>query len=336
MENKIIEINNLTVDFKSKDQVFRAVNNISFDISKGETVALVGESGSGKSVTALSILQLLPKHSSYYSDKSSIVFEKRNLIGMELKSIRRIRGSSISMIFQEPMTSLNPYQRVGDQIDESLIIHKGLSKRDARIRTINLLEQVNIPSAKEKSNSFPHELSGGQRQRVMIAMALANEPKLLIADEPTTALDVTVEKSLLELLGELQDNLGMSILFITHDLNIVRKFASRVNVMQRGEIVEKGRVEEVFTNPVHQYTKKLIDSIPKEKQELTITNTPLLKAKEVNVNYLLKKSFFKQDTYLNAVKDVNINVYPGSTTGLVGESGSGKSSLARALLGLEA
>ena len=335
MENEIIEINNLTVDFKSKDQVFRAVNNISFDISKGETVALVGESGSGKSVTALSILQLLPKHSSYYSDKSSIVFEKRNLIGMELKSIRRIRGSSISMIFQEPMTSLNPYQRVGDQIDESLIIHKGLSKRDARIRTISLLDQVNIPSAKEKSNSFPHELSGGQRQRVMIAMALANEPKLLIADEPTTALDVTVEKSLLELLGELQDNLGMSILFITHDLNIVRKFASRVNVMQRGEIVEKGRVEEVFTNPVHQYTKKLIDSIPKEKQELTITNTPLLKAKEVNVNYLLKKSFFKQDTYLNAVKDVNINVYPGSTTGLVGESGSGKSSLARALLGLE-
>ena len=295
IEKKIIEINNLTVDFKSKDQLFRAVDNVSFDIFQGETVALVGESGSGKSVTALSLLQLLPKHSSLYSKESSIIFEDLDLIGMELKSIRKMRGSSISMIFQEPMTSLNPYQRVGDQ----------------------------------------HELSGGQRQRAMIAMALANEPKLLIADEPTTALDVTVEKSLLELLGELQDNLGMSILFITHDLNIVRKFANRVNVMQKGRIVEKGRVEEVFANPSHQYTKKLIDSIPREKQELAKSDVPLLEAQQVNVNYLVKKHLFKENSYLNAVKNVNINVYPGCTTGLVGESGSGKSSLARALLGLE-
>ena len=292
IEKKIIKINNLTVDFKSKDQLFRAVDNVSFDIFQGETVALVGESGSGKSVTALSLLQLLPKHSSFYSKESSIIFEDLDLIGMELKSIRKMRGSSISMIFQEPMTSLNPYQRVGDQIDESLIIHKGLSRRDARIRTISLLKQVKIPSAKEKANSYPHELSGGQRQRAMIAMALANEPKLLIADEPTTALDVTVEKSLLELLGELQDNLGMSILFITHDLNIVRKFANRVNVMQKGRIVEKGRVEEVFANPSHQYTKKLIDSIPREKQELAKSDVPLLEAQQVNVNYLVKKHLF--------------------------------------------
>ena len=200
-EKKLVDISNLTVEFKSKDQVFRAVDNISFDILQGETVALVGESGSGKSVTALSLLQLLPKHSSFYSEESSIIFENRDLIDMELKTIRKIRGSSISMIFQEPMTSLNPYQRVGDQIDESLIIHKGLSKKDSRKRTINLLDQVNIPSPQDKANSYPHELSGGQRQRAMIAMALANEPKLLIADEPTTALDVTVEKSLLELLG---------------------------------------------------------------------------------------------------------------------------------------
>ena len=335
IEKKIIEINNLTVDFKSKDQVFRAVDNVSFDIFQGETVALVGESGSGKSVTALSLLQLLPKHSSLYSKESSIIFEDLDLIGMELKSIRKMRGSSISMIFQEPMTSLNPYQRVGDQIDESLIIHTGLTRRNARIKTISLLKQVKIPSAKEKANSYPHELSGGQRQRAMIAMALANEPKLLIADEPTTALDVTVEKSLLELLGELQDTLGMSILFITHDLNIVRKFANRVNVMQKGRIVEKGRVEEVFANPSHQYTKKLIDSIPREKQELTKSDVPLLEAQQVNVNYLVKKHLFKENSYLNAVKNVNINVYPGCTTGLVGESGSGKSSLARALLGLE-
>ena len=334
-EKKLVDISNLTVEFKSKDQVFRAVDNISFDISQGETVALVGESGSGKSVTALSLLQLLPKHSSFYSEESSIIFENRDLIDMELKKIRKIRGSSISMIFQEPMTSLNPYQRVGDQIDESLIIHKGLSKKDSRKRTINLLDQVNIPSPQDKANSYPHELSGGQRQRAMIAMALANEPKLLIADEPTTALDVTVEKSLLELLGELQNNLGMSILFITHDLNIVRKFANRVNVMQKGEIVEKGKVEEVFANPTHPYTKKLIDSIPREKQELIKTENALLEAQKVNVNYLLKKNLFKDNSYLNAVKDVDINVYPGCTTGLVGESGSGKSSLARALLGLE-
>ncbi|MFL2697694.1 MAG: ABC transporter ATP-binding protein [Gammaproteobacteria bacterium] len=334
-ENNLVEVKNLTVDFKSKDQLFRAVDDISFDIKEGETVALVGESGSGKSVTALSLLQLLPIHSSIYSEESSIFFQNKDLLRIDTKSIRKIRGSSISMIFQEPMTSLNPYQKVGDQIDETLIIHKALSRKDARKKTIELLMQVNIPNPEDKVKSFPHELSGGQRQRVMIAMALANEPRLLIADEPTTALDVTVEKSLLELLGDLQKNLGMSILFITHDLNIVKKFASRVNVMQKGKIVEKGSVHNVFANPEHPYTRKLIDSIPKEKEELNKLEAPLLEAQDVSVNYLTKKNMLRSNDYLEAVKEVNINVYPGCTTGLVGESGSGKSSLARALLGLE-
>ena len=241
--DKILEIKNLVIDFESKDSTFRAVDNISLEIARGKTLSLVGESGSGKSVTALSILQLLPEGTVRYSKESSIEFEGRQIIGGSKKDITSLRGNKISMIFQEPMTSLNPYQKVGYQIDESLIIHRGLSKKEAREKTLDLLKKVKIPEPEIKVNSYPHQLSGGQRQRIMIAMALANEPELLIADEPTTALDVTVEKALLELLADLQKEFGMSILFITHDLNIVKKFSDDVCVMKDGQIVEAGRVK---------------------------------------------------------------------------------------------
>ena len=334
--DKILEIKNLVIDFESKDSTFRAVDNISLEIAKGKTLSLVGESGSGKSVTALSVLQLLPEGTVRYSKESSIEFEGRQIIGGSKKDITSLRGNKISMIFQEPMTSLNPYQKVGYQIDESLIIHRGLSKKEAREKTLDLLKKVKIPEPEIKVNSYPHQLSGGQRQRIMIAMALANEPELLIADEPTTALDVTVEKALLELLADLQKEFGMSILFITHDLNIVKKFSDDVCVMKDGQIVEAGRVKELFDDPKHPYTIKLLNSIPGKKEKLNTDNELLLSGSEVDINYPVAKNLFGQTTeFLNAVKKVDIKIYSGSTTGLVGESGSGKSSLARALLGIE-
>ena len=334
--HSVLEVNNLSVDFHSKDSSFSAVKGISFSIDKGKTLALVGESGSGKSVSALSILQLLPYPPASHDLKSSIKLNGTELLGAKNSFLTSIRGKSVSMIFQEPMTSLNPYQNIGSQIDETLIIHKGLSAKKAREKTVSLLRQVKIPEPEIKVNSYPHQLSGGQRQRVMIAMALANEPDLLIADEPTTALDVTVEKALLDLLSELQKDLGMSILFITHDLNIVKKFSDDICVMKEGEIVESGSVETVFGNPKHEYTKHLLDSIPEAKEKLQSGKGKLLEAKNIEVNYLVHKPLiFGEKKYLTAVKNVDINIYSSTTTGLVGESGSGKSSLARAILGLE-
>ena len=336
MNDNLLNVQNLSVEFSSKGDSFLAVNNISFGIGKGKTLSLVGESGSGKSVTALSVLQLLPEGSASHNQDSSIKFEGKEIIGSSKSFITSLRGNRISMIFQEPMTSLNPYQRVGDQIDETLKIHGGLNSKQARERTIELLEKVKIPEPKKKVISYPHQLSGGQRQRVMIAMALANEPELLIADEPTTALDVTVEKTLLELLTELQEEFNMSILFITHDLNIVKKFSDDVCVMKEGEIIEAGSVNEIFSNPSHAYTKKLLDSIPGKKETLNDEEEILLDAGQVNINYVVSRSLFgKPKEFLNAVKKVDIKIFKGSTTGLVGESGSGKSSLARALLGIE-
>ena len=334
--SRLLEVKNLSVEFKSKEDSFVAVNNISFDIEKGKTLALVGESGSGKSVTALSVLQLLPYPVASHSKESSIKLKQKELLGAKKSFLTSIRGSSVSMIFQEPMTSLNPYQTIGVQIDETLIVHKNLSKKEARVKTISLMEQVKISEPDIKVKSYPYELSGGQRQRVMIAMALANEPDLLIADEPTTALDVTVEKTLLELLSELQDDLRMSILFITHDLNIVKRFSDDVCVMKEGGIVERGSVEEVFNNPQHPYTKQLLDSIPAPKATLKSDGPNILEASQVEINYLIGKSFFtRKKNFFKAVKGVDINIFSGSTTGLVGESGSGKSSLAKGLLGLE-
>ena len=337
MNNNLLDVQNLSVEFSSKDDSFLAVNNISFAIERGKTLSLVGESGSGKSVTALSVLQLLPEGSASHNKDSSIKFEDKEIIGSSKSFITSLRGNRISMIFQEPMTSLNPYQRVGDQIDETLKIHRGLNSKQARDRTIELLKKVKIPEPNKKVISYPHQLSGGQRQRVMIAMALANEPELLIADEPTTALDVTVEKTLLELLTDLQEEFNMSILFITHDLNIVKRFSDDVCVMKEGEIIEAGSVNEIFSNPSHPYTKKLLDSIPGKKEKLNEEEEILLDAGQVNINYVVARNLFgKPKEFLNAVKKVDIKIYKGSTTGLVGESGSGKSSLARALLGIEA
>ena len=336
MNNNLLDVKNLSAEFTSKNNSFLAVNNISFAIEKGKTLSLVGESGSGKSVTALSILQLLPLGSSSHGINSSIKFEGKEIIGSSKSFITSLRGNRISMIFQEPMTSLNPYQRVGDQIDETLKIHRGLNSKQARKKTIELLEKVKIPEPNKKVISYPHQLSGGQRQRVMIAMALANEPELLIADEPTTALDVTVEKTLLELLTDLQQEFNMSILFITHDLNIVKKFSDDVCVMKEGEIIEAGSVKEIFSNPSHAYTKKLLDSIPGKKETLNEEGKILLDAGQVNINYVVARNLFgTPKVFLNAVKNVDIKIYKASTTGLVGESGSGKSSLARALLGIE-
>ena len=334
--DKILEINNLVIDFESNDSIFRAVDGISLKIEKGKTLSLVGESGSGKSVTALSILQLLPEGTVRYSSESSIKFENDEIIACPKKTLSALRGNKISMIFQEPMTSLNPYQKVGFQIDETLIIHKKLTSKQAREKTIDLLKKVKIPEPETKVDSYPHQLSGGQRQRIMIAMALANEPELLIADEPTTALDVTVEKALLELLSDLQKEFGMSILFITHDLNIVRRFSDEVCVMKEGKIVESGKVKDIFDNPQHSYTVKLLNSIPGKKAELNLENEQLLTGRKVDIKYPITKNIFgKTVDFLNAVKKVDIAIHSGSTTGLVGESGSGKSSLARALLGIE-
>ena len=244
----MLDIKNLYISFKTPEGVVKAVNDISFKIEKGKTLSLVGESGSGKSVTALSILQLLPEASVRYSEESSIQFESNQIIASSKQFLTSLRGNKISMIFQEPMTSLNPYQKVGHQIDETLIIHRNFSKKKARQKTIDLLTKVKIPEPEKKVDSYPHQLSGGQRQRIMIAMALANEPELLIADEPTTALDVTVEKVLLELLSDLQKEFGMSILFITHDLNIVKRFSDEVCVMKDGKIVESGEVPVSYTH----------------------------------------------------------------------------------------
>ena len=336
MVDSLLKVNDLSVGFCSYSGDFKAVKDISFSLERGKTLALVGESGSGKSVTALSVMQLLPYPIAYHSKKSSIKFKNKEVIYAPKKEIRKLRGNKISMIFQEPMTSLNPFQKVGHQINEVLQVHQRLNSKDARNRTLDLLSQVRIPSPKDKVNSYPHELSGGQRQRVMIAIALANKPDLLIADEPTTALDVTVEKSLLITLNDLQHEIGMAILFITHDLNVVRSFADQVCVMKDGQILEHGTVIDVFNQPQDSYTKKLIDSIPQPKKINRKAQEVILKATNLSVRYKNKKNnFFEKTSYLNAVDNINISVFRGQTTGLVGESGSGKSSLARALLGIE-
>ena len=247
MSKEVLAIQNLTVGFKLRKEVFTAVDNISFKIRKNETRALVGESGSGKSVTALSILQLLPKLRTIYSQNSSILVNSEETIGLNNSALRKIRGNKVSMIFQEPMTSLNPFHKVGNQIMESVMSHKKISRHDARLRAMELMQLVEIPDLERRFDAFPHELSGGQRQRIMIAMALINEPDLLIADEPTTALDVTIQAQILDLMNRIKEQLGMAILFITHDLGLVEKFSDTVSVMKGGKIVEQGNTKEIFS-----------------------------------------------------------------------------------------
>ena len=268
-------VRDLSIAFRSRDRETLAVDRVSFDIPKGECLALVGESGSGKSVTALSILRLLPYPAAHHPS-GSIEFHGRDLLKLSEREMRQVRGDDITIVFQEPMTSLNPLHTIEKQIGEILLLHRGLTGAKARERTLEVLTQVGIPDPETRLKSYPHQLSGGQRQRVMIAMALANEPDLLIADEPTTALDVTVQAQIIALLKDIQARLGMSLLFITHDLGIVRKIAQRVCVMKDGKIVEHGPVEQVFTSPQHPYTQALLAAEPRPDPAPPLPNAPVL------------------------------------------------------------
>ena len=332
----LLEVKNLSVNFGTGDDAVRAVRNVSFEIKRGETLAVVGESGSGKSVTALSILQLLPYPMANHPN-GSIRFQGRELVGAPPRDLLDVRGNRISMIFQEPMTSLNPLHTIERQVNEVLILHKGLTRSAARKRTLELLEQVGIPEAATRLDAFPHQLSGGQRQRVMIAMALANEPDLLIADEPTTALDVTIQAQILKLLKTLQARYGMALLFITHDLGIVRKMADRVCVMTQGRIVEQGPVAEVFDNPQHSYTQHLLSAEPKGRPvEADPAAAAILTLDDVKVHFPIKRGVLRRTVgYIKAVDGVSFTLREGHTIGLVGESGSGKTTLGLALLRLE-
>lgn len=331
----LLSVKNLDVNFKTPEGIFHAVKNVSFDVKKGETVALVGESGSGKSVTALSIMQLLPYPMASHP-KGEILFNGQELIGADDATMRHIRGDQIGMIFQEPLTALNPLHTVERQIGEVLELHKGLDGKAKRDRIYELMDLVGLSNLKDRLNAYPHELSGGQRQRVMIAMALANDPDLLIADEPTTALDVTIQAQILELLNELKSKLGMGLLLITHDLNVVEKMVDRVCVMKHGEIVEENTAKKLFAKPQHDYTKMLLAAQPKGAAVKANKKADvILEAKDVKVYFPTKKNFFGKVTEtLKAVDNVSASVSKGQTLGIVGESGSGKTTLALAMMKL--
>lgn len=316
------------------------VDKVSFDIHKGEKLALVGESGSGKSVTALSILQLHDKRQTHYLN-GEIIFEEENLLTQSENRMRQIRGQDIAMVFQEPMTALNPVYRIGEQLTEALMIHQGFSRLKAKDHMIELLDRTGIVEPHKRFDAFPHMLSGGQRQRIMIAMALACQPKLLIADEPTTALDVTIQAQILELLEDLQKEFGMAVLMITHDLNMVRRFADNICVMQNGKIVEHKTVTDLFQNPEHDYTHHLLNSQPetlnKSSDETIIQNEKnLLEAKNIRCYFPIKEGFFnKKIGDVKAVDDVSLVLKQRETLGIVGESGSGKTTLGMCLLRLQ-
>ncbi|WP_413599731.1 ABC transporter ATP-binding protein [Brucella ceti] len=332
MNNVLLSVRDLSVAFHQDGEDRIAVNRISFDIAEGETVALVGESGSGKSVSALSVLKLLPYPAASHPS-GEILFNGTDLMRASEPELRRVRGNDITMIFQEPMTSLNPLHTIERQVSEILRVHQGMGEQAARARTLQLLHEVGIREPEKRLNAFLHQLSGGQRQRVMIAMALANKPKLLIADEPTTALNVTVQAQILNLLAELKAAQGMSMLFITHDLGIVRKIADKVCVMNKGEIVEAGRTRDIFDNPQHPYTKHLLAAEPKGEPPLADpTAKVVMEGKDIRVWFPIKKGFMRRTVdHVKAVDGINVNLRAGQTLGVVGESGSGKTTLGLAL-----
>ena len=334
-QNTLLSVKDLSVSFKTQKGLVNIINDISFDIYSGENLAIVGESGSGKSVTALSLLRLHDESNTVYSD-ATINFQGENLLQLSDDKIRRVRGKNIAMIFQEPMSSLNPVFKVGQQIEEVLILHKNLSATERAARVIELLTRVGIRQPEQKINSYPHTLSGGQRQRVMIAMALACDPALLIADEPTTALDVTIQQQILDLLSEIQQETKMSVLLITHDLNLVRRFANRVCVMQDGKIVESNETALLFAKPEHEYTQFLLDSEPGNK---IATQQPgkeeVISAENLRCYFPIYKGFFKRKVdEVKAVDDISLKLHAGETLGIVGESGSGKTTLGLALFRL--
>lgn len=338
----LLEIDKLNLSFhidtgKKLPEEQQVLFDVSLSIENSETVAIVGESGSGKSVTALSILRLL-EDSSNVSSNGTIIFEGKNVFQLSSSEIRKLRGNRVAMIFQEPMTSLNPVYSIGNQLMEPLLLHQGLNKKEAYQEAVRLLERTGIKEAPTRMKAFPHQLSGGQRQRVMIAMALACKPSLLIADEPTTALDVTIQEQILQLIKDLQKEFGMALLLITHDLAMVRKIADHVNIMKDGKIVEHGATETIFTHPSESYTTHLMNSVPDEHHVPRQNKEQLLELRNLNCHFHLKggwKGFMQREhKTIRAVDQVNLDIFRGSTYGLVGESGSGKSTLANAILKL--
>ena len=336
MATPLLDVRHLDVRFHLPDGAVNAVTDASFSLEPGKTLALVGESGSGKSVTALSILQLLPYPLAGHGSASSIRFKGEELVGAPPATLLDVRGNKIAMIFQEPMTSLNPLHTIEKQIRETLILHKGLTGNAARARILELLELVGIPDAAKRLSAYPHELSGGQRQRVMIAMALANDPDILIADEPTTALDVTIQAQILKLLKDLQTEFGMALLLITHDLNIVRVMADEVCVMTGGRIVEQGPASAVFADPQHEYTCRLLAAQPKGRPDAAPADArEVVSGEDVKVHFPIRKGLLKRTVdHIRAVDGISLRLREGHTLGVVGESGSGKTTLALALLRL--
>lgn len=326
----LLEVKNLSVGFHQSGTDFEAVKEVSFDLNSGEILGIVGESGSGKTLTALSVLGLLPYPKAFHTPQSSVCFQGQELINNP--NLRRFRGNRIGYIFQEPMSSLNPLHTIEHQIAETLIQHQKLSISKARQEVLRLLKLTGLQNARQRLKAYPHELSGGQRQRVMISMAIANHPEILIADEPTTALDVTIQSQIIDLLMDLRQKLGMSIIFISHDLNIIRKIADRTLVMKDGRIIEHGLTQTIFENPKENYTKKLINSVNILKQNSNVSGSVVLEVKNLSVAYPLQKNFWgRVTTWLKAADNINFYLKKGQNLGIVGESGSGKSTLGLAL-----